>query len=270
MDSLVIDLETKKSFEEVGGKQNIRDLGISVAGVYSYDQDKFFAFEENQLAELEEMLLNTNHLIGFNLKGFDNLVLEPYLKKVSLAKIAITDIFEDAVKFLGHRVGLAGVAQATLGESKSANGLEALEWYKKGEMQKIKDYCLQDVKVTRDLYDYGKKHGHILFESFIDHKTHSIPVVWGRAPEVPVAKLVEDAFNQRKRLSVEYVSSENNDGLGFNKQRLIDIHKIKGEEIEAYCHLRQSVRIFRLGRILRAELTGESYILPQDLQKSLF
>lgn len=270
MDSLVIDLETKKSFEEVGGKQNIRDLGISVAGVYSYNQNQFFAFEEHELDKLEEMLAGTSHLIGFNLKGFDNLVLEPYLKRTSIAKIAVTDIFADAVKFLGHRVGLAGLAQATLGESKSANGLEALEWYKKGEMQKIKDYCLQDVKVTRDLYDYGKKHGHVLFESFIDRKTHSIPVVWGRALEVPTAKIVEDAYNQRKRLSVEYVSSENSDGLGFNKQRLIDIYKIKGEDIEAYCHLRQSVRNFRLGRILKAEFTDESYVLPQDLQPPLF
>lgn len=270
MDTLVIDFETKKSFAEVGGRQNLKELGISVAGVYSYSQDKFFAFEEHEIPLLENMMEEAEHLIGFNLKSFDLPVLAPYLKKISLDRIAVTDIFEDAQNFLGHRVGLAGLAQATLGESKSANGLEALEWYKQGRIEDIKKYCLQDVKVTRDLYEYGKKHGHVLFESFIDRKIHSILVNWKNKIEIPVAKIVEDGLKNRKRVSIEYVSSEDSDGLGFRKNRLIDVYKIKNNEIEAYCHLRKSVRNFRLNRIAKAELTGDSYVLPQDLQNALF
>lgn len=270
MDTLVIDFETKKSFAEVGGRQNLKELGISIAGAYSYAQDKFFALEEHEIPLLENMLEETEHLIGFNLKFFDLPVLEPYLKKISLDKIAVTDIFEDAQNFLGHRVGLAGMSQATLGETKSANGLEALEWYKQGRIEDIKKYCLQDVKVTRDLYEYGKKHGHVLFESFIDRKIHSIPVNWKDKIEAPVAKIVEDGLKNRKRISIEYISSEDSDGLGFKKGRLIDVYKIKNGEIEAYCHLRKSVRNFRLNRIAKAEITDDSYILPQDLQNALF
>lgn len=269
-DTIVIDVETKKSFAEVGGENHIRELGISIAGVYSYNQDAFFAYEEHELPELEKFLGSTEHIIGFNLKHFDLPVLEPYFKKVAFGKIAVTDMFEDAVKFLGHRVGLGSLAKATLGVGKSGNGLEALQWFKDGRIEDIKKYCLDDVKITRDLYEYGKKHGHVLFESLVDGKTHSIPINWGRAIERPILQIIEEAFNNRKRLTIEYVSSENNDGLGFKKGRLIDIYKIKNGEIEAFCHLRGGLRNFRISRMLKAELTGDSYSIPQDFQKSLF
>ena len=270
-DTLVIDLETKKSFAEVGGEKNIRELGISVAGVYSYAKDVFFAFEEHELSTLEEMLAQTAHLIGFNINHFDIPVLEPYLKKVSLGSIAVTDLFEDAVSFLGHRVGLSGLAQATLGESKSGHGLEALEWFRQGRVEDVKKYCLDDVRLTRALYEYGKKHGHVLFESFVDGKTHSIPVPWGQAPTQPILKVLQEALRGRRRLAVDYVSSEDNDGMGFRKARLIDVHKISPNgKIEAYCHLRKDVRNFRVDRILKAELTDETYAIPQDVQTSLF
>lgn len=269
-DTLVLDLETKKSFDEVGGKQNIRELGISVAGVYSYDKDAFFAFVEAELPRLEELLEGTAHLIGFNLKNFDLPVLEPYLSGASLARIAVTDIFEDASNFLGHRIGLAGLAKATLGESKSGHGLEALEWLRQGRIEDVKKYCLDDVRLTRDLYEYGKKNGHVLFESYFDKKVHSIPVSWGTQVAEPLLKTIEDAFANRQRLMIEYVSSEDNDGRGFRKERMIEIRKIKKDEIEAYCHLRQGLRNFRINRILKAVTTGEVYTLPQDMQTSLF
>jgi DEAD/DEAH box helicase domain-containing protein len=269
-DTLVIDLETKNSFADVGGEVNIKKLGISVAGVYSYGQDKFFAFEEHELPQLEEMLKSTDHVIGFNINHFDLPVLEPYMREVSLKSFEVTDMYEDAVNFLGHRVGLNALAKATLGESKSGHGLEALQWFKAGRVEDVKKYCLDDVRLTKNLYEYGKTKGFVLFESFTDGKTHSIPVSWGKGVKRPILGIVEEAFNARKRLSIEYVSSQNTDGLGYSKARLVDIYGIKSREIEAYCHLRQSIRSFRLDRIVRAELTGETYLIPQDPQKTLF
>ena len=156
-DTLVIDFETKKSFAEVGGEEHKKELGISVAGVYSYNQDAFFAFEEHEIPQFEEMLLNTEHLIGFNSNHFDLPVLEPYLSRVDVSKIASTDMFVDISKFLGHRMSLNSLAKATLGREKSGHGLEALEWYKQGKIDDIKKYCLDDVRITRDLYEFGKK-----------------------------------------------------------------------------------------------------------------
>lgn len=270
-DTLVIDLETKKSFAEVGGEKNIRDLGISVAGVYSYAQDAFFAFEEHELPRLAEMLKDTRHIIGFNIIHFDIPVLEAYVDKGLLAPIALTDIFADAVKFLGHRVGLDGVAKATLGTGKSGHGLEALEWFRQGRVEDVKKYCLDDVRLTRDLYDYGKKNGHVLFESYVDRKVHSIPVAWQGAAAEPAAAVVARGLAERKKVAIEYVSAQDSDGMGFKKTRLIEVRQIKPNgEIEAYCHLRRDVRMFRMGRIAKAELTDEPYAIPQDVQSTLF
>lgn len=269
-DTLVIDLETKNSLADVGGEANIKNLGISVAGIYSYNSDKFLALEEHELFRLEEMLRQTSHVVGFNIKHFDLPVLEPYIKTFSLYGLAVTDMFIDASNFLGHRVGLNALARATLGEGKSGHGLEALQWFKEGRVEEVKKYCLDDVRLTRDLYEYGKKNGHVLFESRNDGKIHSIPVSWGKVIAQPVARVVEEAFNGRRRLAIEYVSSQDSDGLGYIKSRMIDIYKIKKDEIEAFCHLRQSVRSFRFNRITKAELTSETYSMPQDFQTSLF
>ena len=269
-DTLVIDLETKKAFAEVGGERNVAELGISVAGVYSYAKDAFFAYEEHELPRLAEMLKETDHIIGFNIIHFDIPVLAPYVEKNLLAPIAVTDIFADAVAFLGHRVGLDGVARATLGEKKSGHGLEALEWFRQGRMEEVKKYCLDDVRLTRDLYEYGKKNGHILFESFADGNTHSIPVDWTGKKQVPVAGVLAAAFASRRRVAIEYISSQDSDKLGFRKSRLVDIYAIKNNgDIEGYCHLRQAVRKFNLRRIMKAEATDESYLIPQDVQPAL-
>ncbi|MDP3769474.1 MAG: WYL domain-containing protein [Candidatus Sungbacteria bacterium] len=269
-DTLVIDLETKKSFAEVGGEKNIRELGISVAGVYSYAKDTFFAFEEHELGKLQEMINASTHVIGFNIIHFDLPVLEPYVDKQCLDRLAVTDLFVHAVNFLGHRVGLGALAQATLGESKSGHGLEALEWFRQGRVEEVKKYCLDDVRLTRDLFEYGKKHGHVLFQSFVDNKVHSIPVAWGGEVKRPVQAILQEAYANRRRLKIAYVSSQDSDGLGFKKDRLIDVYKIKNNEIEAYCHLRASVRNFRIGRIADAELTDETFKMPQDVQGALF
>ena len=127
------------------------------------------------------------------------------------------------------------------------------------------------MRLTRDLSEYGKKQGHVLFESFADGKIHSIPVPWAGEIEKPILQTLEEGMQKRMRVAIEYISSENGDGLGFRKSRLIDIHHIKPNgEIEAYCHLRKGLRDFRLSRIAKAELTEERYALAQDAQASLF
>lgn len=270
-DTLVIDIETKKEFAEVGGEKNIKELGVSVAGVYSYAKDAFFALEEKDVSKLGEALKDAEHVIGFNINHFDIPVLEPYLGETAFSKVVVTDIFDDAVEFLGHRVGLGALAKATLNESKSGHGLEALKWFREGRVEDVKKYCLDDVRLTRDLYEYGKKHGHVLFESYLDGKTHSIPVSWTGEGKKPLAAILEEAFAGRKRVAIEYVSSKDPDGLGFRKSRLIEIYRMKPNgELEAYCHLRRDLRKFRLSRILKAEITNDSYIIPQDFQGALF
>ena len=85
-----------------------------------------------------------------------------------------------------------------------------------------------------------------------------------------MGETIEEAFNKRLSVNIEYVSAEEDPKLGFRKERMIDIYKVKPSEIEAYCHLRQAPRNFKISRIVKASITGHSYIMPGDLQKSLF
>lgn len=270
MNTLVIDLETKKSFDEVGGRNNLTALGVSVAGVYSYEQNEFRAYEEHELPELEEALKSTDLVIGFNIKNFDWPVLQPYLKTIRTTLIPTLDIFEDVVAKLGHRLSLNSIASATLGVKKSSDGLQALRWYKEGKIEEIKKYCLKDVEITRDVYEYGKKHGHLFFDSLYDTQKKAVAVSWDKARPASVLAVVQSAFKNRQRVAIEYVSRSAGEREDFKKMRKIDIYAINGTDISAYCHLRQGLRSFKIESIIACHPLDEHYSAPQDLQSSLF
>ena len=71
----------------------------------------------------------------------------------------------DVKKNLGFRLSLNHLAQHTLNAEKSADGLVSLQWYKEGKINKIIEYCKQDVEITRDLYLYGEKNGFVKYQS---------------------------------------------------------------------------------------------------------
>ncbi|KKS39033.1 MAG: hypothetical protein A3G49_03030 [Candidatus Sungbacteria bacterium RIFCSPLOWO2_12_FULL_41_11] len=270
MKEIVFDVETKKSFDEVGGRNNVSALGVSVVGAYFYETAKFQAYEEREIPQFEEAIENAELLIGFNTKSFDYQVLQPYFKNVNIALLPTLDIFEDVTTKLGHRLSLQSLAGATLGAKKSADGLQALQWFKEGRIDDIKKYCLKDVELTRDLYEYGKKHGHLLFESLYEKQKRAVAVNWQKMPELSLFNTIENAFKNRQRLFIEYVSRQASKGEDFKKKRKIDIYGINGKEISAYCHLRQGLRKFKMEGILAAEPINEFYKAPQDLQASLF
>lgn len=180
-DTLVLDLETQKSFDEVGGRDRIHLLRVSVVGVYSYAQDQFQSYTEWETPGLRRILEEASLVVGFNLKRFDYLVLEPYLRK-KLGHLPTLDIMEDDQRHLGHRLSLDTLVQATLGEGKTGHGLDAIRYFREGELEKLKSYCLSDVRLTRDLFEYGKKNGRMLYRK--NNQEYSIPVNWkGRVPE---------------------------------------------------------------------------------------
>ena len=175
-DTIVLDLETQKSFDEVGGRHNLHLLRVSVAGIYSYDQDLFRTFTEWETPALRGILEEARLIVGFNLKRFDYPVLEPYLKR-NLKILPTLDIMEDVERYLGHRLSLDTLVKATLGEGKTGHGLDAIRYFREGEIEKLKSYCLADVRLTRDLYEYGKRHGRMMYQKGKDYL--NIPVNWG-------------------------------------------------------------------------------------------
>lgn len=161
MGKVVLDLETKKAFDEVEGRRSDL-LGISIVGVYDYADDSFKAYEESELGELLRLLERAELVIGFNIKHFDYRVMEPYFGR-GIYALPTLDILEVAHQALGHRVKLDDIASATLGVRKTGTGLDAIYYYKQGRLEELKSYCLNDVRITRDIYEYGRKHGRLRY-----------------------------------------------------------------------------------------------------------
>lgn len=179
LDHIVLDLESQHEFSEVGGRDYPHLLKVSVVCCYSYAQDKFLTFEEHQLDALEAMLKNAGLIIGFNTKYFDYQVLQPYMKEVVLKDLPSCDLMEDVTNVLGHRLSLDSIAQATLGTQKSGHGLDAIRYFREGNMEALIKYCTDDVRITRDVFEYGKTHGNVKYSSkYQPDKPLSVPVDW--------------------------------------------------------------------------------------------
>ena len=178
---LVLDLETQRSFKDVG-KQNLHKLGVSVVGTYDYLTQAYESYEEKDMLRLDKRLREADLLIGFNVRRFDLPVLAPYLF-TPIENLAVLDLLEAVEKARGHRASLDSIAKPTLKLHKSGTGEDALTLFREGKMEELKRYCLDDVKLTKGVYDYGLTHGKIFFTSSWDYKTYEIPVSWREETE---------------------------------------------------------------------------------------
>lgn len=169
---IVIDLETKKTFREV--KDN-KDLGVSMLGLYSYADNKQYSFEENELSKAFPLLEGASLVIGFNINSFDLPVLQAYYpgKVTSFKTFDILDYVKESI---GRRLSLNDLVWATLGKKKSGHGLLAIEYYRSGKIDELKSYCMDDVMLTKELFDYGAEHDEIIYLN--ERGKVKIPTEW--------------------------------------------------------------------------------------------
>ncbi len=154
---LVVDLETQNLVQDVGGWGNIDKLKISIACAYDSKTDQYLSFKENEIGKLND-LCEDRLIVGYNIRGFDLIILKAY--GLDLEGLDVFDIMYDVQTLTRQKfLKLETLAQGTLNAGKSADGLMAVEWWKKGEIDKIIQYCQQDVQVTRDIFEYGRKNG---------------------------------------------------------------------------------------------------------------
>lgn len=170
---IVLDLETQKLFEDVGGRGKNHLLKVSVVGIYDYSTDRYQTFEERELPKLAPLLQQADQIIGFNIIDFDFAVIQPYLN-FNIFEVPSCDLLQEVEKVLGHRINLDSIAQATLGSGKTGSGKEAVLYFRNGRMDLLKKYCLDDVKITRQIYDYAVKNKKLLYKDFF--KTKELPV----------------------------------------------------------------------------------------------
>lgn len=244
--SIVYDLESKKTFAEVGGSDKMDQLGVSFLGLYSYTQNKFFSFFEQDLPKLELILqAEKPTIIGFNSIHFDNTVLQPYFKTLKINELPQVDILADIYRTLSFRMKLESVAQATLGEGKSGTGLDAIRYYREGNLGALSKYCLDDVRITRDVYEYGYKHGYILYTSGGEY--FRMPVEWSTQPTLQ--QLLVDAFQKHLQIQLTHLQLTDTNRAVHTIARS-DILDLSDKAVTIYCYDDNAKRTCLLDRIL--------------------
>lgn len=165
MKHVFLDAETKKTFDEVGGYLP-QELGVSFVGICIRDgftgEGEFKGFFENDLPDLWSILETADVIVGYNIIGFDVETLRPYYAGNPDAW-NVLDLLDRFKKATGHRVKLDSIATETLGKGKSGDGLKAIEYYHNRQFRELAKYCLDDVAITRDIYDYGLRHGKLRY-----------------------------------------------------------------------------------------------------------
>ena len=165
------DLETQRSFGDVGGSMHKDKMQVSVAVTYSTTRGTYEIYAENEMEKLGEELVRADLVVGWNHMQFDYPVLQPYVFHTLAEQTINLDMMLELEKIVGFRLKLDSVASASLGTGKSADGLDALRWWqehkKSGQfepLRKIAEYCAYDVKVTKCVHEYALEHGLLKYD----------------------------------------------------------------------------------------------------------
>ncbi|MEE0816525.1 MAG: DEAD/DEAH box helicase [Desulfovibrio fairfieldensis] len=177
---VVFDVETRRSAAEVGGWHKAGQMGVSVTVLYDSLADDYFSYSQDELPALFERLRAAETVVGFNSLRFDYAVLTPFAP-FELRALPSLDLLQRIKERLNYRISLDNLGQATLGEPKSADGLQALQWWKEGRCEEIAAYCRKDVDLTRRLYLFGLREGYLLFTNKAGQRVR-VPVDFGQRP----------------------------------------------------------------------------------------
>ena len=164
MRKIVFDLETKNMFQDVGGNDPAL-LDMSLVGIYDSETNTYKSYLQEELPQLWPILERADLLIGYNSDHFDIPLLNKYYGG-DLTAIPSLDILAEVKKVLGRRIRLDSVAEGTLGKKKSGDGLQAVRWWKEGDIENIRKYCLLDVQITKEIYDYVLEHKSLKYKDF--------------------------------------------------------------------------------------------------------
>ena len=185
---VVLDIETQNIFSEVGN--DLKKLKVSVVVAYLYETDEFRVFREEELKDLWPILETADRIIGYNSAYFDLPVLNTYYPG-DLTQFPQLDMLVEIKAKLGNRLRLNDVAKATLKVEKSGDGLEAVKWFREGNWDDLIKYCTDDVKVTRDLYEFGKKNKQLFYNDIMTGDLRPFPVDFSAPSPEEVAETAQ-------------------------------------------------------------------------------
>lgn len=162
MRKVVFDIETKNFFHDVG-KHDASLLDIALVAIYDSETDSYSSYLEEELNKLWPILERADMLIGFTSEHFDMPLLNKYYPG-DLTKIKHLDILKEIKNTYGRRMKLDQLAEGTLGKNKSGGGADAINWWKEGDVEKVRTYCIDDVRLTKELYDYARANNKLIFK----------------------------------------------------------------------------------------------------------
>lgn len=171
------DLETQRSAGDVGGWNKKELMGLSIGVTYSTASGAYRIYGESDAAALIDELTAADLVIGFNHISFDYAVLQAYSMWNIVEQVTSLDLLVDLESKLGHRLKLDDIATASLGTGKTADGLDAIRWWREGKILQIAEYCCFDVKVTKMVHEFGARHGHVLYKDRFGQQ-RSVDVAW--------------------------------------------------------------------------------------------
>ncbi len=159
---VTFDIETANWMSDIGSSDPA-DLKIAIVCIHDSETDTYSSYLEPELAQMWPILERTDVLVGYNSNHFDIPLLNKYYPG-DLTRIQSLDIMQEVYGALGRRLKLDSLAEGTLGEKKSASGAQSLQWWRAGEVEKVRAYCLKDVEITKKLFDYALKHGSLKYQ----------------------------------------------------------------------------------------------------------
>lgn len=165
MRKITLDIETTSAT----GRFDVSAMELAIIGIHNSEDDSFESYTQEELPNLWPLLENADVLIGYNSDHFDIPILNKYYAG-DLTQIKSIDLLKEIKESLGRRLKLDSVAEATLGRKKTGHGLEAVKWWEEGKVDKVRKYCLDDVRITKDIYDFALKNGFVKYSDFGEMK----------------------------------------------------------------------------------------------------
>jgi DEAD/DEAH box helicase domain-containing protein len=161
---ITFDIETT-SASAIRGRLDSSTMELTVVGIHDSETDEYSAYFKEELGKLWPIMERADALVGYNSDFFDIPILNRYYPG-DLARIRSIDLMVEVQKVLGRRLRLQSLAEATLGRGKSGDGLQAVDWWSQGLYEKVREYCIEDVRITRQLFDHALKHKSLKYKDF--------------------------------------------------------------------------------------------------------
>lgn len=167
MNFITFDIETYSPSDS--RKIDTNELRVTVVGVYFSWLDEYVAFLEDNVKDFLDVLKQVDLVVGFNHIWFDLPVLQKYAN-FDLLQLTNYDIMVEFEKKAGFKPKLDDLAKSNLGTAKTDSYDKYSKYHKEGKWAELIDYCLNDVKITQDLFEIIKKGEKIKYIDVLETK----------------------------------------------------------------------------------------------------